>query len=53
VTAPGVGLVLAAVLLLTGCKTYTSECAGHGGLNHLGRVGTSTVAECNDGTWVS
>lgn len=52
-TAAAVVLVIALALLLVGCKTYTSECASHGGLNHLGRVGSSTVAQCNDGTWVS
>lgn len=48
-----IAISIAVALSVAGCKTYTQECASHGGLNHLGRVGSSTVAECNDGTWVS
>ena len=47
-------LALLAMLTLTGCFSWAHrECADHGGLNHVGKVGNSYVGVCNDGKWVT
>ena len=47
-------VALVVMLSLTACFPWaTRECASHGGLNHIAKVGNSYFGVCNDGKWVT
>ena len=51
-----IALAAALLLTLTACQLFPwahSECAPHGGLSHIVKLGNNYFGICKDGKWVS